>query len=79
MNVSLSVDDEVVKTVSKIAIDKHTTLTAMIREYLERVAAEGGAHESRRGEREALERSFADFEFRKGSHSWKREALHERC
>jgi hypothetical protein len=78
MNVTLSVDDDLVKTVRKIAINKDTTLTAMIREYLEQVAAEDASYGKRRAEREALERSFADFEFRIGPRTWKREDLHER-
>ena len=38
MNITLSVDDEIVKKVCKIAIDKTTTLTAMVRGYLTSVA-----------------------------------------
>jgi len=38
MNITLSVDDHVVRTVRKIAIDKTTTLTAMVRSYLESLA-----------------------------------------
>ncbi len=34
MNITLSVDDQIVKTVRKIAIDHDTTLTQMVREYL---------------------------------------------
>ena len=36
MNITLSVSDEVVRQVRKIAVDRNTTLTAMVREYLER-------------------------------------------
>jgi hypothetical protein len=78
MNVTLSIDDELVKTVRKIAIDHDTTLTAMVREYLERVAAEDAAYGKRRAEREALERAFSQCQFPMGTHSWKREDLHER-
>ena len=38
-NITLSVDDDTVKKVRKIAIDKNTTLTAMVREFLISVAA----------------------------------------
>ena len=37
-NITLSVDDEIIKKVRKIAIDKNTTLTAMVREYLKSIA-----------------------------------------
>lgn len=33
-NITLSVDDEIIKKVRKIAIDKNTTLTAMVRDFL---------------------------------------------
>jgi hypothetical protein len=54
MNVTLSIEDELVKTVRKIAIDRDTTLAGLIREYLERVAAEGAAFGRRRSERARL-------------------------
>lgn len=38
-NITLRVDEEIIKKVRKIAIDKDTTLTAMIREYLVEVAS----------------------------------------
>ena len=39
MNITLSIDEEIMKKVRKIAIDKDTTLTAMVRDYLTRVAS----------------------------------------
>jgi predicted transcriptional regulator len=43
MNVTLSLDDNLVKKVRKIAVDRNTTLTGLIRQYLEQVAAEDSA------------------------------------
>lgn len=40
MNITLSVDEEIVKKVRKMAIDRDTTLTAMVRDYLTSVATE---------------------------------------
>ena len=34
MNITLNIDEDIVKKVRKIAIDKDTTLTAMVRDYL---------------------------------------------
>jgi hypothetical protein len=79
MNVTLSIDDELVKTVRKIAVDHETTLAAMIREYLERVAAEDSIYGRKRSELDALERSFEVCQFRVGAHTWRREDLYERC
>ena len=46
MNITLSVSNEVVRQVRKIAVDRNTTLTAIVREYLESV---GGARRSSAG------------------------------
>ena len=78
MNVTLSLDDNLVKKVRKIAVDRNTTLTGMIREYLERVAAEDSASGRKRREREILERSFTQFQFKVGKRTWKREDLYGR-
>lgn len=78
MNVTLSLDDKLVKKVRKIAVDRDTTLTRMIREYLERVAAEDSASGRKRRERETLERSFTQFQFKVGKRTWKREDLYAR-
>lgn len=38
MNITLSIDEAIVKKVRKIAIDRDTTLNAMVRDYLISVA-----------------------------------------
>ena len=78
MNVTLSLNDKLVKEVRKIAIDRDTTLTGLIREYLENLAAENAASGRKRRELEALERSFKQFQFKVGKRTWKREDLYER-
>jgi Family of unknown function (DUF6364) len=78
MNVTLSLDSELVKKVRKIAVDRDTTLTGMVRQYLEQVAAEELAHGRKRREREALEQSFERFQFKIGKRTWTRAELHAR-
>lgn len=80
MNVTLSLDDKLVKEVRKIAVDRDTTLTGLVREYLEQLAAENAASGRKRREIEALERSFRQFSFKLdyGKRTWKREDLYER-
>jgi predicted transcriptional regulator len=78
MNVTLSLEDELVKKVRKIAVDRDTTLTAMIRDYLEAVAAQEAASGRKRRERDALERTFENFKFKVGKHNWKRADLYAR-
>jgi hypothetical protein len=53
-------------------------LTAIIRRYLEEVAAEDSAQRRKRREREALEQSFQKFQFKIGKRNWTREDLHVR-
>ena len=80
MNVTLTIDDELVKKARKIAVERDTTLTGLIRDYLEKLAAEDAAIGRRRREREALdlERSFERFRFKVGKRTWKRADLYVR-
>jgi hypothetical protein len=75
-NITLSVDEETIKKVRKIAVDQNTTLTAMIRDFLVSVARRT-APERERAVR-SLEASFAKFSRDMGPRSWRREDLHER-
>ena len=78
MNVTLSLDDKLVKEVRRIAVERDTNLTSLIREYLEKLAAESAVSGRKRREVEALERSFKQFHRKIGPITWKREDLHER-
>jgi hypothetical protein len=78
VNITLSLDDDLVKEVRKIAVDRDTTLTGLVRDYLKDLAAENASSGRKRREREALERSFRQFQFRLGKKTWSREQLHER-
>jgi hypothetical protein len=66
VNITLSLDDQLVKRVRKIAVERDTTLTGLVRDYLEKLAAEDSSSGRKRREREALERSFARFQFKVG-------------
>jgi hypothetical protein len=72
MNLTLSLGDELVKKVRKIAVERDTTLTGMVRDYLEGLATGDAASGRRRREREALERSFERFRLKVGKRTWKR-------
>ena len=78
MNITLSLPDELVKRSRKIAVDRDTTLTGMVREYLSEIAKLDSAAGRKRREREALERSFEEFRFTVGKKTWKRQDLYER-
>jgi len=78
MNITLSLDEDLIKEVRKIAVERDTTLTGLVRDYLKGLAAEHARSGRKRREREALERGFRQFQFRVGRRSWSREQLHER-
>jgi len=78
MNITLSIDEKLVKEVRKIAVDRDTTLTGLVRHYLEELVADNAVSGRRRREREALERSFERFAFRVGERTWKRADLYVR-
>lgn len=78
MNVTLSLDDDLVKKVRKIAVERDTTLTGMVRDYLVGLAAEDASSGRRQRERETLERSFKRFRLRVGKRTWKRADLYAR-
>jgi Family of unknown function (DUF6364) len=77
-NITLAIDDGVVREVRKIALDRDTTLTQLVREYLEKLVAENTQTDEKRRAIERLEDSFKRFEFRVGKRTWTRADLHER-
>ncbi len=78
MNITLSLDENLVKEVRKIAVERDTTLTGLVRAYLQELAAENAKSGRKRREIEALRQSFEKFQFNIGKRTWKREDLHER-
>ena len=76
MNITLSIDEEIMKKVRKIAIDKDTTLTAMVRDYLTRVASADVS--TRRDTVAKLRASFRKLSRDMGPRDWTREDLHAR-
>jgi hypothetical protein len=78
MNITLSLDDQLVKEVRKIAVEHDTTLTGLVRAHLEEIAAEHARSGRKRRELDALEDSFKRFQFRSGKRNWRREDLYVR-
>ena len=76
MNITLNIDEEIVKKVRKVAIDKDTTLTAMVRDYLTWVA-KGDAPE-RQQSIAFLDESFQRLSRDMGPRTWSREDLYAR-
>jgi len=78
VNITLTLDDKLVKEIRKVAVDRNTTVTALIRDYLERLATENAGSGRKRLELETLERSFQQFHSKLGKRTWKREDVHVR-
>ena len=75
-NITLSVDEEIIKKVRKIALGKITTLTEMVREFLKSVA-ECDLPKRERTLRK-LEVSFQNLSREMGKKKWKRGDLYKR-
>ena len=78
MKVTLTLDDDLVKKIRKIAAERDTTLTGMVREYLEKTAAADAASGRKRRERAARERSFETIQVHIGKRTWSRADLYVR-
>ena len=76
MNITLNIDEEIVKKVRKIAIDKDTTPTAMVRDYLTWVA-KGDAAE-RQQSVALLNESFEKLSRDMGPRNWSRKDIYVR-
>ena len=78
MKITLSLDDELVMEVRKIAVERGTTLTGLVRAHLEELAR--GARPSRPmpSARDVLERTFNRFQCRLSKKTWRREDLYDR-
>jgi len=75
MKVTISLDERIIRKVRKIALERRTTLSVLVRGYLEKLAAEAASPNSKRRQLEALERTFKKFSFHMGNRTWKREDL----
>lgn len=75
-NITLSVNNNIIKKVRKIAIDRDTTLTAMVREFLISVA--NSDMQARERSAQELSETFELYSLDMGPRTWLRDDLHER-
>lgn len=78
MRVTISLDDELVKKVRKIAAERGTTLIALVRASLQELVAQHDNSERKRRNLEKLEESFKKLQFNMGERTWRREDLYKR-
>jgi hypothetical protein len=80
MNITLTLDDQLVKEVRKIAVERDTTLTGLVRAYLQDLAAqEANSAKVRLDQQrflETVERLKAPLNYEK--RTWRREDLYDR-
>lgn len=76
MKITLSIDEEIVRKVRQIAIDKNTTLTAMVRDYLASIASRDAA--ARKADAARLMETFEKVSRDMGPRTWTREGLYDR-
>jgi predicted translin family RNA/ssDNA-binding protein len=76
MNVTFSVDEAILKLARKVAIDRDTTVSAMLRDYLTEISKEG--LDQREQAAEQLKATFEKYGRQSRCSSWTRDELHER-
>lgn len=72
---TLTVEDDLLREARKVAVDRHTSVNQLVREYLTGLVREAG------GQQAALARMdevFRTTRVEVGGRSWTREDLHER-
>ena len=74
--ITLSVDDKTLERAQKIASDRNTTLTEMVRQFVESIAAQADAANGQTAD--LLRKSFECLSRDMGQRQWRREDLHER-
>jgi hypothetical protein len=74
-NITLSIDDRVLAAVKQVAARQSTTVNAMVREYLTRLATQ--EDRQKRARQRLLELSDTS-EGRMGDQKWERERLYDR-
>lgn len=75
-NITLSIDEGLVLKARKVALERKTTLSQMVRDYLETIAQRDQASKQRAIR--SLRRSFSANAITIGKRSWTRDDLHER-
>jgi serine/threonine protein kinase HipA of HipAB toxin-antitoxin module len=75
-NVTMAIDEDLLKKARKIAVDKNTTLTGLIRTYLKNLADQ--EERSKKEILSELEDLFNNSKAVIGVKNWNRENLHER-
>ena len=74
-NLTLTIDEDVLREARKVALDRNTSVNQLVRDYLVELS---GIEERRRKARAELEEMFRQKPIRIGKRTWTRDELHER-
>lgn len=74
-NITLSVDESVLRKVKILAAERRTSVNALVRDYLSSLAAKTSAEDEAR---EALLKLIRETDADMGEQKWNREALYDR-
>ncbi len=74
-NLTLKIDDSLLKKARKVAIEKNTSVTSLVRNYLEQVTYR--AEDSKNATITKLKRLYSSPDIRVGNIDWTREELYE--
>lgn len=75
-NITMTIEDDVLIKARKLAVEKHTTVTAMVRDYLQRLAAR--ENQKKEAAIAELGKCFNNSGLIVGPRKWTREDLHDR-
>ena len=75
-NITMTIDGDLLKKVKRLAVEKNTTLTALIRSFLEKMAERQNLKKEEITFK--LEKHFNDRKVKIGGKNWSRESLYER-
>jgi hypothetical protein len=78
VNVTLTLDDKLVKEIRKIAVERDTTLTGLVRAYLQELAAQEANSAKVRQDQQRFLETVERLKFPMGKRTWKREDLYVR-
>jgi len=78
VNVTLTLEDEIVRKIRRLAAERDTTLTGLVREYLTQLAQADETADRDARNLANLERAFQSFSVNASPRDWSRSELHER-
>lgn len=74
-NLTLAIDEAVLKAARKIALDRDTSVNQLVRDFLAKLVNE---QDERKRAAERIRENFRTFEVEIGERTWSRDELHER-